>query len=80
MGYSRKNQTGVYVCVCVCVCGGGVAGGGLRIWNFQGYQRNRMWNFQGLYKNKVEFSKVAKKKQCGISRGLSFWPWDFQGI
>ena len=22
--------------------------GGLRIWNFQGYQRNKLWNFQGL--------------------------------
>ena len=35
----------------------------LRIWNFQGYQRNSMWGFQGLFKNKVEFpSRVTKKK------------------
>ena len=37
-------------------------GGGLRIWNFQGYQRNSMWNFQELIKNKVEFPRVTKKK------------------
>ena len=37
-------------------------GGRLRIWNFQGYQRNSMSNFHGLNKNKVEFPKVAKKK------------------
>ena len=36
--------------------------GGLRIWNFQGYQRNSMWNFQGLIKNEVEFQRVTKKK------------------
>ena len=36
--------------------------GGLRIWNFQGYQRNSMWNFQGLIKNEVEFPRVTKKK------------------
>ena len=31
--------------------------GGLRIWNFQGYQRNSMWNFQELIKD-----EVTKKK------------------
>ena len=45
--------------------GGGV---GLRIWNFQGYQRNSMWNFQGLIKNEMEFPRVTKKNKCGISR------------
>ena len=35
--------------------------GGLRIWNFQGYQRNSMRNFQGLIKNEVEFPKVTNK-------------------
>ena len=39
---------------------GGV--GGVRIWNFKGYQRNSMWNFQGLIKNVVEFPWVTKKK------------------
>ena len=29
--------------------------GGLRIWNFLGYQRNSMWNFQELIKNELEF-------------------------
>ena len=36
--------------------------GGLRIWNFQGHQRNSMRNFQGLIKNEVEFPRVTKKK------------------
>ena len=36
--------------------------GGLRIWNFQGYQRKSMWNFQGLIKNKVKFPRMTKKK------------------
>ena len=36
--------------------------GGLRIWNFQGYQNNSMWNFQGLIKNEVEFPGLTKKK------------------
>ena len=48
--------------------------GELRIWNFQGYQKNSMWNGQGLIKNEVEFPMVTKKKYCGISRGLCFWP------
>ena len=36
--------------------------GGLRIWNFQVYQRNSMWDFQGLIKNEVEFPRVTKKR------------------
>ena len=48
-------------------------GGGLRIWNFKGYQINSKWNFQGLIKKEVEFPRVTKKKECGISRGLCFW-------
>ena len=36
--------------------------GELRIWNFQGYQKNGMWNVQGLIKNEVEFPMVTKKK------------------
>ena len=36
--------------------------GELRIWNFQGYQRNSLWIFQGLIKNEVELSKATKKK------------------
>ena len=53
---------------------------GLTIWNFQGYQRNSMWNFQELIKNEVEFTRVTKKKSCGISRGLGFWSWNFEGM
>ena len=70
------------------MCGGGGVGGGggggggrvvLRVWNFQeGYQRNSMWNFQRLIKNKVEFPRVIRKKLRGISKGLCFWPWNFQ--
>ena len=51
---------------------------GLRIWNFQEYQRSSMQNFQGSIKNKMEFPEVTKKKSCGISRGLAFWLWNFQ--
>ena len=40
--------------------GGG--GGGLMMWNFQGYQRNSMWNFQGLINKEVEFPRVTKEK------------------
>ena len=54
--------------------------GGLSIWNLQGYQRNIIWNFQGLIKKEVEFLRLIKKKQCGVSRGLCFWPWNFQEI
>ena len=51
---------------------------GLRIWNFQEYQRSSMQNFQGSIKNKMEFPEVTKKKSCGIFRGLAFWLWNFQ--
>ena len=50
---------------------------GLRIWNFEGYQRNSMWNFQELIKNEVEFPRVTKKNWCRIFRGLCFWPRNF---
>ena len=36
--------------------------GGLRIWDFRGYQRKSMWNFLGLIKSEVEFPGVTKKK------------------
>ena len=42
--------------------------GGLRIWNFQGYQRNSMCNFQGLIKNEVEFPGIFVFG-LGISKG-----------
>ena len=46
--------------------GGEGRGGGVRIWNFQGYQTNRMWNFQELIKNDMEcnlFQMVETKKK-----------------
>ena len=48
--------------------------GGLRIWNFQGYQRNSRWNSQGLIKNNVGFPEMNKEKLCGISSGFGFRP------
>ena len=63
LGYTRKKKK--------------KRGRGLRIWNFQRCQRNSIWNFQRLIKNEVEFPVVMKKKSCGISRGLGFWPWNF---
>ena len=39
-----------------------------------------MWNFQGLIKNEEEIRRVTKKKQCGISRRLELWPWNFREI
>ena len=65
-------------------------GGGFRIWNFQGYQRNSMWNFQGVIKKKeMEFPRVTKKKNnmefpgvlvfgLGISEGSNTILWNFQ--
>ena len=45
-------------------------GEGLRTWNFQGYSRKSMFKFK----------RVIKKKSCGISMGLGYCRWDFQGI
>ena len=62
---------------------------GLRIWNFQGYQRNSMWNFQGLIKNEVEFPRVIKSNVefpgvfvfgLGISKGSNTILWNIQGL
>ena len=53
--------------------------GGLRIWNFQGYQRNSMWNFQGWpIKNYVEFPGVLVFG-LGISKGYNAILHNFQG-
>ena len=53
--------------------------GRLRIWNFQGYWRNRKWIFLGLIKNNVEFPGVLVLG-LKISEGCniilwSFWEW-----
>ena len=46
--------------------------GGLRIWNFQGYQRNSMWNFQVLIKDKVESPSLKKKSNVEFQGVLVF--------
>ena len=33
-----------------------------------------------LKRKQVEFPGVFKKNSCGISMGLGFWPWNFQGV
>ena len=61
--------------------------GGLRIWNFQGYQRNSMWNFHGWpIKNYVQFPGVLVFG-LGISKGYNailhnfqVWSFDLSGI
>ena len=50
---------------------------GLRIWNFEGYQRNRLWNFQGLIKNEVEFQRVTKKNKDSNTILWNFQGWSF---
>ena len=53
--------------------------GGLRIWNFQGYQRNSMWNFHGWpIKNYVEFPGVLVFG-LGICKGYNATLHNFQG-
>ena len=54
--------------------------GGLRTCNFHGYWGKNMWKFQGSIKKEVKFPGVIKKKSCGISIGLGFWPWNPQGV
>ena len=34
----------------------------------------------GISQRYVEFPGETKKKLCGISRGLGFWFWNFQGM
>ena len=63
---------------------------GLRIWNFQGYQRNSMWNFQWLIKNEVELPRVTQKNNVefpgvsvfglGISKGSNTILWNIQEL
>ena len=74
MGYSKKK----------------VQTGGLRIWNFQGYQRNSLGNFQELIKNQVKFLRVTKKNRVefpgvfvfglGISKGSNTILWNIQEL
>ena len=34
----------------------------------------------GYFRKDVEILGFIKKKSCGISMGLSFWPWNFQVV
>ena len=40
----------------------------------------KKWKFQGLIKKEVELPGEFKKKSCGISMSLGFWPWNFQSL
>ena len=51
--------------------------GGVKIWNFQGYQRNSMCNFQRLRKSHVEFPGVLVFG-LGISKGWNTILQNFQ--
>ena len=61
LGYSRKNPNT----------------GGVKIWNFQGYQRNSMCNFHRLWKSHVEFPGVLVFG-LGISKGWNTILQNFQ--
>ena len=39
-----------------------------------------IWKFQGSSKKGVKFSSNQKIKSHGISMGLGFWSWNFQGV
>ena len=70
---------------------GGRRDGRLRIWNFQGYQRNSMWNFradqekimwnfQGFWFLVLEFPRRDVTQVCTISRGGAFICLEFPGV
>ena len=50
---------------------------GLRIWNFQGYQRNSMRNFQGLIKKLSGISKGDQEKTIQSFQGSLFLALEF---
>ena len=43
-------------------------------------EKKSLWKLWGSIKKEVEFPGVFKKKSCGNSMGLAFWPWNFQGV
>ena len=47
---------------------------------FQGYWSNFMRNFQGSIEKEVEFPGLLQKNSCGISMGIGFWTWNFEGM
>ena len=77
MGYSREkpNRKG--------------QGEGVRIWNFEGYQRNSIWNLQDWVKTKGNFQGWPRKNNVefpgvfifglGISLGSNAILWNIQG-
>ena len=66
-GYSRKKKKQ-----------GGLVW--LGTWNFQGYWRNFTGKFQGSIEKEVEFPGLLQKNSCGISMGIGFWTWNFEGM
>ena len=64
MGYSRKIQTGQ--AEDIVFPAGGI--------------EERACRISRSIKKEVEFPGEIKKKSCGISMGLGFWCWNFQGL
>ena len=54
--------------------------GRVRTWNFQRYWTKSMLKFQGSIKQEVQFLGMLKKNSYGISMGLGFRPYNFQGV
>ena len=65
MGCSRKNPNR--------------GGGGVEDMEFPGLLKS-IRKFQGSSKKGVKFSANQKIKSHGISMGLGFWSWNFQGV
>ena len=51
--------------------------GELRAWNFKRYWKKKMLKFQGP---RIEFTRMIKKKSCGISMSLAYRPLNFQAV
>ena len=47
---------------------------------FTGLLKKEHVEIPGVNEKQVEFLWVIKKKLCGISMGLGFWPWNFQEV
>ena len=62
----------------VCVRVEGRAGRGDM--EFPGVLKKEHVEIPGQLKKEVEFPGVFIKKLCGISKGLGFWPWNFQKV
>ena len=51
---------------------------GVEDMEFPGGLQKQNLETPGVNKKELEFPGMIKKKQCGISMGLGFWPWKFQ--